>query len=122
MATLGLIGTKQDIQFRQGSTCGPFEITFKNTDQTAINLTGCQFKAVIRSTLSQGYLLATFTTEPIDLVNGIIKISIPPSVTSTIPGGPIDSPAEYFWDMEYTNTSNIVIPMFYGTVYVVADL
>jgi hypothetical protein len=118
---LGSLGVKQDIQFRQGSTFGPYNMNILQADGTPLNLTGYTFSARIKKTPTSSTILAEFVITPVDLILGKLKISIPSTVTANIQGAGEDL-AEYVWDMEYTDDVGITEPLFYGTVYVKSNV
>lgn len=115
MATIGTIGNKLDLLFRQGSTFGPYEITIKDNNQSPINLTGYTFNAAIKKSYSASTSIASIVVSPVDLINGKISINIPANITATIKGNP-DKEPQYIWDMEYINTNGSVEPLLYGSV------
>lgn len=115
MASIGTIGNKLDLLFRQGSSFGPYQITIKNAAGLPINLTGYTFSAKIKKSYSTATTLADIIVTPVNLELGIISISMPSLVTQNIKGNP-DKNADYIWDMEYTDTNGLVEPLFYGKV------
>ncbi len=117
MAQIGSIGDRLDIVLRQGSTLGPFLVTLTDKLGVPIDLTGGTIRAQVRkNALDIGSPVAVFTITYVDRVLGKFTFGIPREETVTIPAGEYqkDEASQYKWDMEFLDSTNRSIPLYYG--------
>lgn len=117
MAQIGSIGERLDIILRQGSTLGPFLVTLTDKLGSPIDLTGGTIQGQVRkNALDVGAPVAVFSIEYVDRVLGKFKFGIPRDVTVSIPAGEYqkDDASQYKWDMELLDSTNRIIPLYYG--------
>lgn len=88
----------------------PLRITLKNPDNTVLNLTGYTAKASIRATYDDP--LAYNFTVAITAATGVIDITLPSTVSTTISAG------SYIWDFQVTEPSGNVRTYIAGDVQV----
>lgn len=117
MPTLGRRGDKLDLLIRQGATLGPFPVTLVTAEQAPVDLIG----AFVRGTVAKDYdAIANFplTILVTDAAAGQFQMSMPASMTSTIPylGDLFEPENQYVWDLEIEFTDGSVMPVFWGTV------
>lgn len=114
---IGNIGNKLDLQFRQGTTFGPYQLTLKNQDATPVDLTGCSIAGTVSKTHSVFPLTVDILFVVTDAVNGVVAMSITKENTALLKGNP-DSNPEYVYDTTLTFSDGTAEPLFYGEVYV----
>lgn len=116
MTVLGYIGEKLDLLVKQGSTLGPFRVTLRNIDGTAVNLVGCTVRGHVRKKALDIALVATLTINVTEPANGKFDFGLPDEITATIPAGETlkDALSLYVWDMELEDASGRVVPLYYG--------
>lgn len=117
MAQIGSIGKRLDIILRQGSTLGPFFVTLTDKLGHPIDLTGGTIQGQVRkNALDLGEPVATFEIVYVDRALGQFTFGIPRNVTVNIPAGEYqkDEASQYKWDMEFVDSTNRCIPLYYG--------
>lgn len=123
MAVLGKKGKKLDLLIKQGSTFGPYPITLRNPDGTAVNTAELIISGTIRKT-PKTPVVVTIEFEKIDN-SGRYNMIIPASQTTLLTAGQneLSSDSKYVWDCELINSNlNIIIPLFYGEVRVFRNI
>lgn len=137
--TLGTIGERMDLLIRQGATFGPFKFVMKapsqgavpqadgsyvETDLIPVDLTGCALRGQIRKTPSDATVVAELNVSITDPTGGTYQFDLSDTVTAAIVAGVDLSKREssYVWDFELTDSSNRVIPLYYGEVRVFREV
>ncbi len=86
------------------------ELTFKTSASGAvIPLTGRSYRAQVRRLASDDALLATFTVDTARLADGVVRLSLPRTITATLPRTAV-------WDCEETGTDAKVRTILAGPV------
>jgi len=112
-----------NILIEQGSTYSRL-LTFKDSNGSAINLTGYSFSGQVRSRYDSNSVIASFTfTLANQTTNtGEVTVSIPSSTTALIPVDASSSVAHtttaYTYDMELTDTTGAVSRFLQGVANV----
>lgn len=126
MAQIGTKGGNLDLLIRQGATQGPYYMTVKKADGTALDITSGVVSAQIRKTADGPTLSGvTFTSTITDGANGKFTWEIPATSTALLTASPIDEEqpeSQYVWDMEIALTGGRVIPLLYGIVKVFREV
>jgi hypothetical protein len=120
MATpqIGMIGEELDLLIRQGATFGPFRLTLRNPDGTPVLLTDAVFRGQIRKLPSSPTIEGSFTFNITSPLDGQVEFEVDALTTSAIAAGleSEDPDSMYFYDMEYVNEENRVLPLLHGKV------
>lgn len=114
---IGNIGNKLDLQFRQGSTFGPYQLTLKNSDGTLVDLTSCVLSGNIRKNATLAPISTSLVFSITDPISGIVSMSIPKENTALLKGNS-DFNTEYAYDIVIQFADGHIEPLFYGDVYV----
>lgn len=127
--TLKQLGSRLDIEVRQGSTLGPYRNTLlrqidENTQQP-FDLTGCEVRAYVRKNLTDEEEVARFWIQiAADPTQGYFDFGLAASVTAALTVGPtIGSPESvYLWDCEVELADGRVVPLNYGALRIQAEV
>lgn len=118
--TLSNIGTRLDLQVRQGSTLGPYRhILKRGSTGELLDLTGCQVRAQVRRTPASPEVAATFEIRvAADPTVGYYDFWLPADVTEAMEvGEQMGSPESvYVWDSELELPDGRVVPLYYGAL------
>ncbi len=123
--TLGEIGAELNLLIKQGSTFGPYPMTFTDPDTlNPIDLTGCELRGQVRSLPSSGTVAATIIFTITSAVDGEATMEIDFEDTEAMAAGLLLTSAEsqYYWDCELVDAAGHVLPMLYGTVQVFREV
>jgi hypothetical protein len=102
---------KLDLFMREGADFGPYTISLTNPDGTPIDLAGVTVDAQARTSFNQPDPPPVSFVVSTDDPNGVITLSLPPSVTQTLA-------QRYVWDLRVTWVDNKVEVLLFGDVNV----
>lgn len=127
--TLRQLGSRLDIEVRQGSTLGPYRNTLlrqiDETTQEPFDLTGCKVRAYVRKNLTDVEEVARFWIQiAADPMLGYFDFGLAASVTAELTAsGSLASPeSTYLWDCEVELPDGRVIPLNYGALRIQAEV
>lgn len=115
---IGMVGDELDLLVRQGATFGPFRLTLKNPDGSPVLLTDATFRGQIRKLPSSLTVEGSFMFKVVAPLQGIVEFEMSAVTTAAITAGlEADDPdSMYYYDIEYVNEENRVLPLLYGKV------
>ena len=125
MPTLGTKGGELDLLLKQGSTFGPHLITLKDSNNTAINITGATIRAQIRKTSDAATTTATGDFVITNGSAGQFTFGFNTTATSALqvdPSSETATDSQYVWDMEIQYADGRVYPLMYGKVSVFREV
>lgn len=119
MADILQQGAELNLEIVQGATF-VLPIAIKDSNNTAVDITGASMKAQIRKKADATTVIVTLNTpDEIVITNasgGLATITIPVSVTEDFPTG------RYKWDLFITYASGQTDRMFYGDVLFISNI
>jgi hypothetical protein len=122
--TIGSFGERLDIKVKQGSTLGPFNVTWTNPDTTAVVLTGGTVRGQIRrtglATTDEVELTCTIT----NAAAGQFSFGLDFATTEAFLSGETvaDDDSLYVYDLEFEDTLTRVTPLLHGVVRVFREV
>lgn len=121
---LGYVGENLDLLMKQGLTFGAQTVTFKNPDNSPVDLTGATIRGKIKTNKGSITEVASLDVSITDAVNGVFTFGLDAATTQTIDGGKDrnDSSSLYVWDMEMEDVSGNITPIFYGVCRVLREV
>lgn len=124
MAQIGDIGERVDLLIRQGATCGPHEVWLTDSDDVAIDLTGCTLHGGVSKAVTDTVMLAPFTFEWLNQSGGGFQFSITDEDTATLGAGKdAQAPASaHVWKVDVTYADGTNRPLFWGAARVQPNL
>ena len=113
MKTVNQIGTRQDINVRQGATAGIYKLEVLDVNGAAVDLSNI--------TPTGGIYDATGTTklkdwafDTTDAATGIILFSLSAEDTTALDCSKLDFPAKHTWIINLIWDDGSVVPAYYG--------
>lgn len=125
MPVLGTKGGELDLLLKQGSTFGPHQITLKDSNNQAINITGATIRAQIRKTSDAAVSVAVgdfLLTSP---TSGVFTFGFSSTSTTALQVDTVSetgTDSQYVWDMEIQYSDGRVYPLMYGKVSVFREV
>lgn len=125
MPVLGTKGGELDLLLKQGSTFGPHLITLKDSNNTAINITGATIRAQIRKTSDAATAVASGDFVITNGAAGQFTFGFSTATTAALQVDTISetgADSQYVWDMEIQYADGRVYPLMYGKVSVFREV
>lgn len=125
MPVLGTKGGELDLLLKQGSTFGPHLITLKDSNNTAINITGATVRAQIRKTSDAATAVATGDFVITNGAAGQFTFGFNTTATAALQVDAVSetgTDSQYVWDMEIQYADGRVYPLMYGKVSVFREV
>jgi hypothetical protein len=133
MATkrIEILGGKQDFDIRRGITFGPFQHQLTVLDSSTVpptavplDLTGYEFRGQIRRNERSSSVIAEFSFDNYDPVNGEYEFWLSDEQTSVLPAGSTMGAAQsnYVYDIEMESPDGDVTSLLYGKIRVQAEV
>ena len=129
--TKSQLGTRLDLQVRQGSTLGPYRHQLTQAGGVPFDLTGCTVRAKVRPAATAIPVTCingdTGVVEPVELIEMRVVIAADPTLGfydfglaaeitgAMVAGENMNSPESlYLWDSELVLADGRVVPLYYG--------
>lgn len=122
---LGTKGGELDLLIKQGATFGPHLITLKDSNGTAINITGATIRSQIRKLSNSASPACTGDFVLTSPTNGQFTFGFSSASTTSLivdPDSESGSDSQYVWDMELQYADGRVYPLMYGKVQVFREV
>lgn len=118
--TLGFFGKRIDLAISKGYTFGPHEVRLTNPDQTPVNLTGSTISGHLRKTPAGADIALTFDVTMVSAVGGVFTFGATSGSTLALSTGKLitDQESKYSFDMQWTDSTGRVLPLFFGDAIV----
>lgn len=118
--TLGFLGKRIDLAISKGYTFGPHSVALTNPDLSPVDLTGSTITGHLRKTPAGADIALTFDVTIVSAVGGVFKFGATSASTLALSTGKLvtDPESKYSFDMQWTDSTGRVLPLFFGDAIV----